>query len=175
MKHIKNFRGFLNESENSQDFESEAKAIIKSGKIYGQKIPGYPFVLAVSGTGDDYGNDEAWLINSQDELWRWITTVSTSNKMFPDFSGEGYLPPVDEMEDDELEEAMENMRDKDSDEDDFQNGYRVTMFKDEAAMKAAIKASKKEYGDPDDLDSGEMYSEIIDGSYFPPRKLTRKW
>jgi hypothetical protein len=168
MVHIKNFKNFLNESKLQKlpfvepKTYATIKGIVRSGKIYGQKILSYPFVLAVSGTGDDYGNDEAWLINNQEDLIRWVTSDLTGNKMFPS---------IENMDEDDLEDELN----KESDMDDFSNGYRVQFFKNEAEMKDAIKASRDEYGDPDDLDSSEMYNRIIDGDYFPARKLTKKW
>lgn len=170
--------------------------MITNGSIYGSKIPSYPCVIAVSGIGDDYGNDEAWLIKSQEDLFRWIFSVCTYNKMFPDLSRQGYNEVIEGMEAEEVDDLIEYLNEV-SASDDFSNGYTVEFFQNEEAMKERIKetnscyscegSGKDEEGeecedcggsgqtDPDQLESHEAYPEIIDGSLFPDRKLTTNW
>jgi hypothetical protein len=168
---------------------------ISNSSIYGLKIPSYPFVLAISGTGDDYGNDKAWLIKSQEDFFRWIFTESASNKMFPDLSGAGYSDFREDISDEEVEDLLEYLA-KDSDYDDYSNGYAVEFFQNEEAMKERVKethvclvcdGSGKEDGeecescegtgeiDPETIETHEAYPEIIDGSLFPDREVDTNW
>ena len=168
---------------------------IESGNIYGLDIPPYPFVLAVSGAGDDFGNNGAWLIKSKEDFMRWIVKVSTGNKVFPDLSGEGYMEEedFDYFEEDQIEEIKKQLTDY-SDSDEYSNGYRVDFFKNEEEMDKHARETVKcqdcdgtgEYDDEecDSCDgSGESthYEEehdnhaVIDGDYFPEREVDKDW
>lgn len=169
---------------------------ITNSSIYGLKVPSYPFVLAISSTGDDYGNDNAWLIKSQEDFFRWIFTQSASNKMFPDLSGEGYSDFREDISEEEVEDLLECL-DKDSDYDDYTNGYVVEFFQNEEAMKERARethacqdcdgSGESEEGeecencegmgkiDPETIESHEAYPAILDGSLFPDREVDTNW
>ena len=167
---------------------------IENGKIYGSQIPTYPCILAVSGTGDDYGNDEAWLIQNAEDLFRWVFTCSPGNKMFPDLTGEGYSDPIENFDEEMVEEYLEKISGFNSDQDEWSNGYAVEFFQDEKAMQDRIKEStqcpdcegtgKDDEGEECEecdgagnleLDSYDAYGSIIDGDYFPERNLRKMW
>lgn len=186
----------LSEDSPYQRMLGVAWQMIESGSIYGLTVPSYPFVIAISGTGDDYGNDEAWLIKSKEDFFRWIFTVSPGNKMFPDLSGVSYSDFREDISDEEVDDLIEFMK-KDSEQDDYSNGYKVEFFKNEEEMKARAKetlacsycegSGEDEDGeecedcggsgqtDPDDIDSSEAYDDIIDGSLFPDREVNTNW
>jgi hypothetical protein len=216
MTYIKNYGDFLNESEGrntmsiitgllkgsweeilkgveGMDGKDELGAVlqgilsnIKSKEIYDQKIPGYPFVLAMTGSGDEDGSDDAWLIKDEKDLFRWITTVDPSNKVFYSLKSciedEGY----------DLEDVLNGLSVQ-SETDDFSNGYRVDLFPDEKAMKKRIKdtikcqeCNGKGKVDGEECDSCDGTGEadqdhderdygLIDGDIFPDRKLQKTW
>jgi hypothetical protein len=176
---------------------SEVALMIEKGKIYDNTVPGYPFILAISGTGDDYGNDDAWLIKDKADFYRWISTVSPGNKMFPDFSGNGYMDHPSEWDAETIKVVLQEISTTDNNMDDFQNGYRVDFFTDEEQMKDYSTSTlecgwcegegKDEDGeecencegsgsiDTDDLETPRVYYDIADGSIFPPREVTTNW
>lgn len=186
--------GLINDSPYER-LLSEVWQMIDDGYIYGSKVPSYPFVIAVSGTGDDYGNDKAWLIKSKEDFFRWIFTTSPGNKMFPDLSGKSYSDFGEDVDDEEADNLIKCMS-KDSDIDDFSNGYAVEFFQDEKAMKARVEETNAcQYCegsgvtdgedcedcrgtgmiDPDEIDSYSAYREIQDGDLFPDRKVNTSW
>lgn len=167
--------------------------MIDEGRIYGQTIPSsYPCIIAVSGTGDDLGNDGAWLIKSPEDLYRWVTQLETGNKSFPSLTGEGYVEPVEEMSEEDQEAIAKEIEESDFGRDDYGNGYVVEFFKTEESMKSRSEDSLEcrdcdgtgqlEDGDCEsceggtiDIDDIDDHDEILDGSIFPPRELTTNW
>ena len=164
MKHIKSFVDLLNEASDSglDKLLDTAYQMIDKGKIYGLKIPSYPFVLALTGAGYDDHCDGAWLIKDKEDFHRWVSTVNTNSTTFPDLSGKNKRSTGS------YKETLQNLKYPAFDNEDW--GSVVNFYKDEASLKKAIENSESM-----ELDDEDLYGPIMNDGFITDRKLKKNW
>jgi hypothetical protein len=158
MGYVKLFENWLLENNLDLVYENGVD-IALSSKIFGMEAKSlkFPFVLATTGTGDEDGfYDYAWKINSLEDLRKFIVSGTVTSKMFPG-------PDFEYTDENDVAEQLA----EDSWIDDFSNGIRVDIYKDEKAMRDAEKISEEDWGIVDDYDEPDRDHRLIEGDLVP--------
>ena len=167
----------------NNSIKAEVETRIANGRIFGLTIPSYPFIVAVTGSGDERGYDHAWKIKNPKEFLRWVMEAEKHNKMFPIDPYYGTASDEDDVI--ELLDQYEH-------HDDFNNGYKIDFFENGVKMRKhahstercedcegkgrcdgeecySCEGTKKRNWDED----GEADYALQDGDWFPLRKLEK--